>query len=69
MAKSFGQYRKGIYASINGTKGNMIRLAKSTLLTDEETDAAIKVVNALENFRQIFKKGFLKGNVKSQKTP
>ena len=29
MQKTFADYRKHIYASINGTKGNLVKLSKS----------------------------------------
>lgn len=52
--KTFTDYRKHIYASINGTKGNLIKLGKSTLLSKEEKIKLDEVVNAIENLRITF---------------
>lgn len=51
--KTFSQYRKQIYASVNGTKGNMVKLSKSSLLTKNEKVALDKVISALEEFRVV----------------
>lgn len=52
--KTYGQYRKSVYASINGTKGNMVNLSKSKLLNKEEKKSCLKVIEALEEFRITF---------------
>ncbi len=49
--KTFANYRKQIYASINGTKGNLIKLSKSTLLSKSEKEKLDKAIEALENLR------------------
>lgn len=49
--KTFIAYRKHIYASINGTKGNLIKLSKSKLLSAKEKKKLIKVIEALEELR------------------
>jgi hypothetical protein len=48
----YGTYREQIYASINGTKGNMVKLRKSSLLTKNEKEKVTNVINALESLRQ-----------------
>ncbi len=51
MKKTFVNYRKKIYASINGTKGNLVKLSKSSLLSKSEKEKLDKVIEALENLR------------------
>lgn len=51
MEKTFINYRKQIYVSINGTKGNMIKLSKSKLLSKSEKEKLNKVIEALEELR------------------
>ena len=51
MKKTFVDYRKQIYASINGTKGNLIKLSKSKLLSEGESEKLKKVIEALEDLR------------------
>lgn len=51
MEKAFVDYRKQIYASINGTKGNLNKLSKSTLLSKSEKEKLGKVIEALEELR------------------
>ena len=63
MEKSFVDYRKQIYASINGTKGNLKKLSKSKLLSKDEKEKLDKVIDALEDFRVEYynNRGKLKG--------
>ena len=51
MEKTFVDYRKQIYASINGTKGNLTKLSKSKLLSKDEKEKLDKVIEALEDLR------------------
>jgi len=51
MEKSFVDYRKQIYASINGTKGNLTKLGKSKLLSKGEKEKLDKVIEALQDLR------------------
>ena len=48
---TFVDYRKHIYASINGTKGNLVKLRKSKLLSKAEKEKLDKVIEALEDLR------------------
>jgi hypothetical protein len=54
--KSYGDYRRSIYASINATKGNLIRLRKSKLLKSNELEALNKIISSIEEFRLIYDK-------------
>lgn len=49
--KTFTDYRKSIYASINGTKGNLTKLRKSRLLSKGEKEKLDNVIEALEKLR------------------
>jgi hypothetical protein len=51
MEKSFSYYRKKIYASINGTKGNLTKLSKSKLLSKSEKEKIDKVIEAIGDLR------------------
>ena len=51
MVRTYVDYRKQIYASINGTKGNLVKLSKSDLLSKGEKEKLEKVIEALENLR------------------
>lgn len=51
MQKTFTDYRKHIYASINGTKGNLVKLSKSNLLSKQEKDKLYNVISSLEDLR------------------
>jgi len=51
MENQFVKYRKHIYASINGTKGNLTKLRNSTLLSKGEKEKLGKVIEALEALR------------------
>jgi hypothetical protein len=52
--RSYFEWRKHIYASINATKGNLMKLKKSSLLTKEEKDKLAEVINAMESLRQVY---------------
>jgi hypothetical protein len=54
--KTYGQWRKHVYASINGTKGNLIRLSNSRLLRPNEKEQLLKVIDELESLRRIYSK-------------
>ena len=54
MKKTFADYRKQIYASINGTKGNMVKLGNSNLLSKDEKEKLDKVIEALEDLRVVY---------------
>lgn len=56
MEKTFVDYRKQIYASINGTKGNLVKLRKSKLLFKDEKEKLNNVIEALEELRIEFYK-------------
>ncbi len=49
--ETFIKYRKHIYASINGTKGNLIKLRKSRLLSKGEKAKLDNVIAAVEDLR------------------
>lgn len=49
--KTYYDYRKQIYASINGRKGNLITLSKSKLLKEDELEIINKIINDLEELR------------------
>lgn len=49
--KTFIEWRKHIYASINGTKGNLVKLHKSQLLSKEEKEKLQAVINTMEDLR------------------
>ena len=51
MDNHFTKYRKHIYASINGTKGNLIKLSKSGLLSHKEKEKLELVIDAMECLR------------------
>lgn len=51
MDSDFVKYRKHIYASINGTKGNLIKLSKSRLLSKGELEKLNLIIDAMENLR------------------
>jgi hypothetical protein len=46
--KRYFDYRKQIYASVNGTMGNMVKLSKSKLLKKNEKDLLIKSIESLK---------------------
>ncbi len=48
---NFIKFRKHIYASINGTKGNLTKLSSSKLLSTKEKELLLKVIDDLENLR------------------
>lgn len=52
--RSYFEWRKHIYASINATKGNLMKLKKSSLLTKEEKDKLAEVINAMESLRHVY---------------
>lgn len=54
MESTFVKLRKSIYASINGTKGNMVKLSTSSLLSKEEKEKLMKVIDALEELRLVY---------------
>ena len=47
----FGEYRKQVYASLNGTKGNLIKLSNSNLLSIKEKELLKDVISALDKLR------------------
>lgn len=51
MENNFIDFRKRIYASINGTKGNLIKLSSSKLLSKAEKEKLNNVIEALEELR------------------
>lgn len=53
-AKKYFEYRKKIYASINGTKGNLTKLSESKLLKENERAKLMIVIDAIEVFRSEF---------------
>ena len=51
MAKTYTELRKQVYASINGTKGGLVKLSKSTLLSKDEIIKLLLVIDAMEDLR------------------
>ena len=51
---TYGQFRKHIYASINGTKGNLVKLSKSPILKKDEKLLLYDVINSIEILRKTF---------------
>lgn len=51
MSDLYITYRKKIYTSINGIKGNLIKLSKSKLLSKGEKEKLNNVIQALEELR------------------
>jgi hypothetical protein len=51
MQNDFIYYRKKVYASINGTKGNLVKLSKSNLLSKLEKEKLAIVIDSLESLR------------------
>lgn len=56
QSETFVFYRKKIYASINGTKGNMSNLVKSRFLSKVEKELMNKVIDDLSNLSDYFYK-------------
>jgi len=54
MEKTFTDYRKLIYASINSTKSSLVHLKSSKLLSKNEKDKLTKVIEAMEELRVEF---------------
>jgi hypothetical protein len=52
--KTFIEYRRSIYASINGTKGNLVKLSKSRLLTKIEKEKLQVVIDSIEDLRAVY---------------
>ena len=51
MESQFVHFRKQIYASINGTKGNLIKLSKSRLLSKKEKELLNVTIDSMESLR------------------
>jgi len=51
MESQYVKYRKHIYASINGTKGNLTKLSESKLLSKGQKEKLDIVIEALEELR------------------
>lgn len=49
--QNFIKYRKSVYASINCTKGNLMKLCKSNLLSKREKELLNKVIDDMEVLR------------------
>jgi len=54
MNKTYTDHRKHIYASINGTKGNLIKLSKSSLLSKNEKEKLTEVIEKIEELRVVY---------------
>ena len=54
--KKYYLYRQQLYASINGRKGNLVKLSKSNILTKKEKELTLDVIDAIENLRKEIKK-------------
>lgn len=67
---SYFDYRRSIYASICGKMGAMKKLADSTFLRKNEKEAALNVLDSLDNLRQemqiVKHKNFDKENSESE---
>lgn len=48
---AFIKVRKQIYASLNGTKGNLVKLGKSTALSKKEKELLSDVIDKMELLR------------------
>lgn len=44
---NYGTLRKSLYASVNGTKGNLTNLYKSRILRPDEKELVLKVMDAI----------------------
>jgi hypothetical protein len=54
LKEKFIEFRKHIYASINGTKGNLVKLSKSKLLSKGEKEKLGNVIESIEELRLEF---------------
>ena len=55
MNKTYFDYRKQVYASVNGRIGNLSRLSKSKLVKKDELEQLNKVINELRSLSSMIK--------------
>lgn len=55
MNRNYFDYRKQLYASINGRIGNLIRLSKSKLLKKDELALVLENIENLKNLSSTIK--------------
>jgi hypothetical protein len=55
MRKTYFDYRKQVYASINGRLGNLITLSKSKLVKKDELELLNKVIVDLKELSKLIK--------------
>jgi len=46
--RKFGEYRKRLRASINGRKGNLVKLSQSNLLSKREKEIVMEAIAVME---------------------
>jgi hypothetical protein len=51
MKKTYFDYRKQLYASINARKGNLMTLSRSKLLKKDELIELNKIIDLFDNLR------------------
>jgi hypothetical protein len=67
-AANFGKIRKRTYASINGTKGNLMNLKASSILSIKEKELLQDVINGLEKLRLEFVHNYDKAIITAKQT-
>ncbi len=55
MNKTYFDYRKQVYASINGRIGNLNRLSKSKLIKKDELELLNKTIEDLKELSKLIK--------------
>lgn len=55
MTKTYFEYRKSLYGSINGQLGALIKLSKSKLLKKNELELLIKTIECMKELSQCIK--------------
>ena len=55
MNKTYFEYRKQVYASINGRLGNLLKLSKSRLIRNDELEQLNKVIEELKLLSKMIK--------------
>jgi len=68
FSSSYSAYRRHVYASINGTKGNLVKLSKSKLLSKTEKEKLLEVIEKMEELRVIYHNNMGKNKVNESET-
>lgn len=55
MLSVFARFRRRVYASLNGTKGNLVKLSKSRLLTKDEKIKLNEVIEKMTELTDLYK--------------